>query len=101
MAATSHGYFHLCHWGVLITPLSIVDIKAIALRDGRGWSDSSDLELGIMWELHRLPDGKNTVNKTNPFCLSTFKTQWPTCSGQFMGVTSDTIEEIQLEGAYP
>jgi hypothetical protein len=52
-----------------------------------------------MWELHRLPDDKNTFNATNPFCLSTFKTQWPTCSGQFMGVTSSTVEEIQLEGA--
>ena len=72
MAATSHGHFHLCHWGVpgLVTPLSIVDIKAIVLRDGqRGWSQASDLELGIMWELHRLPDDKNTVNKTNPFQL--------------------------------
>jgi len=101
MATTSHGHFYLCHWGVLVTPLSIVDIKAIVLRDGqRGWSQASDLELGIMWELHRLPDDKNTVNKTNPFQISTFKTQWPTCSGQYIGETSCTVAKIQLEGMY-
>lgn len=100
MAATSHGHFHLCHWGILVTPLSIVDIKAIVSSGQRGWSQASDLELGILWELHRLPDNKNTVNKTNPFQISTFKTQWPTCSGQYMGETSCTGEKIQLQGMY-
>jgi len=99
MAATSQGHFHLCHWGVLVTPLSIVDIKAIVLRNWqRERSQASDLELGIMWELHRLPDNKYTINTTNPFRLSTFRTKWHTCLGQYMGETSCTEEKIQLEG---
>lgn len=98
MAVTSHGYFHLCHWGVFLTRLSIVDVKAIVLRQGLRWTEFTDFELGVMWELHQLHDHKSTVDCTNPFLISTLKTQWTMCSGQYMGVTSYTLDEIQLKG---
>ena len=101
MAATSDGQFHLCHWGVLVTPLSIGLIKAIILRDGQStWPQlqASEQKLGVMWELHRLPDGKNTVNKTRPFRISTLRAQWHTYSGQYMGETSCGELSIHTKG---
>jgi len=98
MAATSRGYFHLCHWGVLVTPLGIVDIKAIVLRDRKGHSNFDDFELGGMWELQRVPDDKNTVNASRPFRVSALKSLWATFSGQYIGPTVFTDKAIQLEG---
>lgn len=100
MVAASHGHFPLCHWGVLVTELSIVDVKALISRDG-GSSVTDDLKLGVMWELLRRPDNKTTVNKSNPFKVATIKQLWSTLSAQYIGRTLMIDEEVQSEGNSP
>jgi hypothetical protein len=98
MAWTSDGTLHLCHWGVLVTELNLVDAKALMHRNTPGGSTKDDPELGALWELNRTPENRNTVNVSRPFKLSALKKQWTAVTGQHLGSTRFTHEEIQIEG---
>ena len=98
MTSTSHGKFPLCHWGVLVTELSIVDMKVLILCNGQRWSGLEDTELGVMWELNRTVENLNTVHVYRPFKKSTIRECWNTFSARYMGATEMANERIQLEG---
>ena len=94
-ALISRGKFPLCHWGVLITHLTSVDVERLEFRTGElGQGDDS---FGVLWELNRAPDDKNTVN-VQPFTLLTLKNQWIKFSAKYIGTTTMNHDEIQREG---
>jgi hypothetical protein len=97
-AVTSQNKFPLCHWGVLITKLDVSSIEA-AMREVSEESQLvEDLILGIMWELHRTQQNTNTVNVSNPFKLSSLKSEWVTFSAEKIGTTLHSDAQIQREG---
>lgn len=97
-ATSSHGKFHLCHWGILVTDLSIVDVKALTLRSKQGPSMTDDTPLGTMWELIRTLTNESTVNMSQPFEVSMLKEQWVTFSAKHIGSTRLTDDQVQNSG---
>ena len=90
--AKSNGKFHLCHWGVLVTP-SAMDVKE--LRQGT----DLNTELGVMWEL--LPaNHQNHVYKYQPFKASNLREEWRIFSAEYTGMTALMDEQIDQEGTW-
>ena len=50
IAASSDGMDYLCHWGVLVNEMNIVDVEVITARV-RKYGANDNTELGIMYEL--------------------------------------------------
>jgi hypothetical protein len=63
----SHGKLHFCHWGILIATLGASVVETLLSGIEHGLSEMNDLELGVMWELNRTENDRNTVNVTRPF----------------------------------
>jgi hypothetical protein len=97
-ATSSQGKFHLCHWGILVTDLSIVDVKALTLRSKQGSGTTDNTPLGTLWELIRTLENQSTVNMSQPFRVSMLKEQWITFSAKHIGSTKLTDEQVQNEG---
>src|SRR5438105_1676198 len=95
---TSRGKYPLCHWGVLVSPLSVVDVKALlyAMRQTRHTTEDS--EIGIMWELEHHVGQLNTVNVTRPFTVSCARKFWNTFNAECVGGTTYNRTAIQAEG---
>ena len=92
------GKHHLCHWGILITELSVVDAKAIIFRTR---PQSEDIELGTMFELSRDFQDLNTVSVTAPFTIAMAREKWRPFSAMIIGETAMTDAEIESEGIIP
>jgi hypothetical protein len=92
VASTSAGRYPLCHWGVLVTGVSRNLIRDLPV----GTRDTTDLELGKMWELQPR-SGENTV-VIRPFNASILSEEWRHHSAQYVGATTLTDEQINIEG---
>ena len=96
---TSNGKFHLCHWGVLVSDLSIEVLTTLLVESGKTpTTDDNDAVLGELWELTRVEGNIDTVNVTRPFRVSILKAKWMTFSAQRLGTTFMTSDEIRLKG---
>lgn len=96
--STSNGKYHLCHWGVLITDISIPDMNVLLSRtkqDGR----RDTTKLGVLYELLRFEGNQNIVNIARPFTALTVREQWRTFSSVYIGKTKLTQEKIEQEGS--
>ena len=100
LSGSSDGKYHLRHWGVLVSEMTLVDAQAILLRT-RGFWDSNDLELGTLYETFRDEKGYQNVNAKGPFRMATIRNEWHGFSIEFVGETSMTHELIQQEGLHP
>ena len=92
----SRGKFPLCHWGVLVTDSTSVDVESLEIETRE--LGQTDDRLGVLWELQRTPSDKNTVNVVQPFMLSTLKEQWMDYSAKHIGTTVMSHDEIQRKG---
>ncbi len=95
MASTSRGYFSVNHWGVLLTTLSGAEVDSIILRQEADCGHSSDSNLGFVWELHQGGGGCHTNKSTSLF---NSEAEWSACTGQYVGLTSFTLDQVQLIG---
>lgn len=97
----------LDRWEILVTELSVDNVKTLALRHKNSITDEIDLgdyihvgddiDLGALWEL--MPVGNRyTVNGQEAFKLSHMQEHWHSFSGQYIGETAMANEEIQLGG---
>jgi hypothetical protein len=95
---TSHGKYPLCHWGVLVSSLSVVDVKALLFAMRQTRHTTEDSEIGIMWELEHRVGQLNTVNVTRPFTVSCARKFWNTFNAECVGETTYSRAAIQNEG---
>lgn len=92
------GIIGLCHWGVLVTELSSVDITVFMSSTRLGGSGVSDTVLGVLCDLRT--EGSLTrvrVQITNPFLLSSAKV-WKRGVVHFIGTTTLSDEQIRTIG---
>ena len=85
-----------CHWGVLVTELSDIDITVFISR--RHLGDSSDITLGVLYDLRT--EGvfnRVKVQITNPFLLSSVNL-WKRSVSRFIGITTLSDDEIRTIG---
>jgi hypothetical protein len=106
-ATASNDNIGLGCWGILLTELSVDNIKTLALRRNKSLTDEidlgeyihvgSDIDMGTLWEL-LLVGNRYTVKAHHEFNLS--YVQWRSFSGQFIGETDMSDENIQIEGTF-
>lgn len=96
LAVTSQDKHHLCHWGVLVTEISLVDAHALMQRTipTRGMDN---IVLGKMYELWRDEYNKNNVH-AHGFDLKKLREQWSMFSTQYIGETNLDHQGIKKEG---
>ena len=94
---TSHGKFHLCHWGVLVSEFDLKALQEIMSRPS-GDPEIDEMPLGVMWELFRTEQNTNSINVTRPLRLATIREQWSTDSAERVGITALDDEGIQKAG---
>jgi hypothetical protein len=97
MAKSSAGKFHLCHWGILVSEATVMDVRAIALGGMKNWTSTENVILGTMYELERLGD-KNTVHISRSFGTLKMNEEWRTVSAEYVGDTTMSALEISVEG---
>jgi hypothetical protein len=93
-SATDDENVGLFNWGVLVTELSLDDIK---ISFTQKLSRTDDTDLGISWQLSR--DDDESAPNTHSFKLSSVKKNGLPFSAELVGVTNLTDNEIQREGA--
>lgn len=100
LAVISNGKEHFCHWGVLVSDMTLLDGQAILLRKIEyGGNDKTDL--GTMYDLFREKDGHINVNINRPFTMAIIKREWRWLSVQYVGETHMTYEMIKDESEFP
>ena len=99
LVSTSDGRFHFCHWGVLITELSIPDLNALLYRSRVGIGVEDD-GLGVLYQLERTSGAAYAVTRSETFTASSVRTSWPNFSAKYIGGTGMLDDEISAEGIY-
>jgi hypothetical protein len=97
LATLSFGKHHLCHWGLLVSEMTILDAKVIFLRTLE-YGANDDTELGTMYDLCRDEKSRNMVNVKRPFRVSHLRTEWNTFTAQYVGETKMKYGDISIEG---
>jgi hypothetical protein len=95
-AVFSNGKIYLCHWGVLVNEMGMVDVKVIVSRV-RKYGANDNTDLGIMYEIHRGEDNKHDLAINQKIGINSIKEKWPMFSIQYVGestMTHDIIKEI-------
>lgn len=95
--ASSDGKSYLSDWGVLVSPLTLIDTKVILHRTVRCWGTEAP-DLGTIYELYS-DCSKNTVN-IQPFELSVVVNEWHEFSADYIGETKLTQDMIMSEGKF-
>lgn len=98
LSSTSTGKYHLCHWGILVTDTSVVDMKALLARVQGNSVAAGNVALGSLYELNRLEGNQNTVNSVRPFTVSALRAEWPSFFAEHIGMTGFCDDAILLEG---
>jgi hypothetical protein len=91
----SKGSDYLRHWGVLVTELSILDMKILFQRTRS--SEEAGTAVGTLYELIRV-EGGSTINILQPINITILRRDWRALSGQYIGTTHMTHAMIGLEG---
>lgn len=100
IASISDGKPHLRHWGVLVSKMSHVDMKATLSRI-KEYCGSDFSELGTMYELFRDDGDRNNVSICRNFGMKTIRDEWPMYSAEFVGLTTMKHDLIKKEGNQP
>jgi hypothetical protein len=98
IAISSDGKDYLCHWGVLVNEMNMMDVEVIISRV-RNYGANDNTDLGIMYELHRNEGNKNDLIITPKIGINSIKKKWPMFSIQYVGestMTYDVIKEIGI-----
>lgn len=98
----SRGDLVLCHWGLLLSDISIVDLK-ISLQSpqrARQPQKKSELMLGRMYELGRMSDGKIAV-VSSQVRWPNLTDDWPSFAYQIVSTTGLLDDEIESLGMAP
>ena len=96
LAESSHGSFPLCHWGVLVTDLSLKTFPKV-IQSETSASQGSFL-LGDLYELFQGERGNATANRTSPFLVNDLRRDWRMVSFKFVGTTLKTDTSIMAQG---
>ena len=98
IAASSEGIYHLSHWGVLVSEMSMIDLTVILSRTMRN-NGNENTEFGIMYELHQ---GENHVNNISihNFGMKSIRNEWRMFSMQYVDNTTMTHDAIKQEGIF-
>jgi hypothetical protein len=96
IASSSDGKDHLRHWGVLVSDMTLLDLKVFFSRTRA--PDNNHMVFGRMYELYRLPDDKNTVNIDTNFGLDSLRKDWPMFAMAYAGKTTLSHTQIKAEG---
>ena len=96
LAHSSHGSFPLCHWGVLVTELSLEMFPKV-IQEKNSASQGS-FPLGDVYELFQGDRSCNTANRTSPFLVNDLQRDWPMVSFKFVGTTLKTDTSIMAQG---
>lgn len=99
LAMISNGKDHLRHWGVLISDMTLLDARAILLRN-REFGGKDRTELGIMYELSRDENYHNDLKITRPFEIATIRKEWGMVDFQYVGETEMLHEVIKYKGNF-
>ena len=94
VAGGSQRRFHLCHWGVLVTELSMGNFNRLTRAEESLFSQI--IRLGEMFELFQNTEGLNTLCVTNPFLTTHLLRDWPMVAFRYN--TSKSRGEIENEG---
>ena len=97
VASISDGKPHLRHWGVLVSEMSVVDVKATLSRT-KEYCGSDFSALGTMYELFRDEEDRNNVSVCRNFGMKTIRDDWPMYSAEFVGLTTMEHHSIKSEG---
>lgn len=98
LAKSSDGKFHLCHWGVLVTNITAIDIRAIALKEIRNFGSLENIILGTMYELKCIDNDKNSAHVQHDFGTSDLSLEWRSFSTEYIGDTEMSDIDISKEG---
>jgi hypothetical protein len=96
---TSNERHYLCHWGMLVSEMSLLDAKAILTRT-REYCAIDNTELGTMYDLFRDDDDRNNVHICREFSVVNLRQEWKWFSAQYVGHTDMTADELKNEGIY-
>ena len=97
-AASSDGKDFLCHWGVLVNEMNMIDVEVIMSR-ARKYGANDNTDLGIMYELYRGEGNKNVPIITRKMGINSIKKKWSLFSIQYVDETTtthDAIKEIDV-----
>lgn len=100
LAATSLVTFHFCHWGVLVTELSVTDLNVFIHRK-RNVPGAREMNLGVFFELHRTTGSEYIVSVSQPFTPAKLNAFWENFSAKHLGETIKRDGEIYASGKYP
>lgn len=95
LTSLSDGKYPLCHWGVLITNLSVTDIE-YHFENRYG---SAERHLGTLYELRRIDENQHSVNMIQPFLTSDLRAEWRRVSKKWLGLTTKSNQEISAAGS--
>jgi len=93
---TSDGRPYLCHWGVLVSDLTIIDTKVILQTANKG---NRTVHLGKMYELLQI-EGRSHVFVDTEFTMRELN-GWRSFAEQYFGETRLTHEQITTQGINP
>jgi hypothetical protein len=99
LATSAEGTAYMCHWGVLVNDLSLVDGRAILAR-AQEYCGDNDTDLGTMYESFPYENSQNTVSVRRPFGIFVLRSEWLMFSAQYVGSTTMPHERIKEEGKY-
>src|SRR5438045_8473980 len=93
LASLSDGKYPLCHWGALITELSVNDIEEhFENRYG-----SPERNMGTLYALHRA-ENQYSANILPPFLPSNLQAEWRRISTTWLTVTTKSSEASSTSG---
>lgn len=97
VASFSDGKDYIRHWGILVSQMTMTDLEVIFSRT-REFGTNDNTLLGIMYELNRQENNKNTVSINTKFGMNSLRENWPMFSMEYVGKTEMTHEEIKQKG---
>lgn len=95
----SEGKWPLCHWGVLVSEYSTVDMRIMWLSR-KEMHPGKTLSWGVLFELWRSPNHTNTPHMVTDFDKEYLVQYWPVSSITFVGETKCQDQQLLEEGMY-
>ena len=92
------GNFSFCHWGMLVSEWSTVDLQAMVLRSTGVHGE--DVALGILFELLPLENNFTSFRITEPFGALIIQKEWRPTLVAYAGTTTLRNEELQAVGKF-
>ena len=97
LGLAAHAHFYLCHWGVLVTELTVIDIESVVFQT-KSLTPLENPEIGSMFELNRTAENRIMLECIRRFTLSILNKHWRNLAIHYVGMTDMPDERIQAEG---